>query len=270
MAARKVKQKAKKHINATLSDTSVEEYNESAHTSELSTLISSFKRQIQEQKKCLKSLTDSYNFMSNCFDTLKGEIKKIQEDNKKLNKDVKQLQNNELDMRKRIQQLEHTVAKTKQDSNDNNMIITNLPEINKDIDLKTIVAKIASQVQYNLEQDEIVDVYQTHNQKSKTHPIIVKLKTNQLKLKCMAYRKSNKNIDIKQISSALNNNGKNINFYHMLEREYAELLMKAKQIARKKKNYKYVWYAGATILVRKADQTMVLKIKNETDLKLIK
>lgn len=47
------------------------------------------------------------------------------------------------------------------------------------------------------------------------------------------FRKNNKKIDIKKIGSTLNNDDKNINFHHLIEREYAELLQMAKDAAKK-------------------------------------
>lgn len=75
-------------------------------------------------------------------------------------------------------------------------------------------------------------------------------------------------IDMKQISSNLNNNNKNINFFHYLEKEYMVLLNKAKNAAIQRK-YKFVWYADGIIMARKDVNERIIKIKNENDLNLI-
>lgn len=149
------------------------------------------------------------------------------------------------------------------------MVITNLPKLGEETDIKNVIAKIAEQVNHTLAPGEITDVYQSNNKKYDTHPIIVKLKTNQLKLKCIEFRKANKKIDIGRLAIGLTGGDKNVNFHHMIEREYAEILNMAKQIA-KQKQFKFVWYANMTILVRKHETADILKIKTKDDLKQIK
>lgn len=207
--------------------------------------------------------------MCSNFDKFQVEINKIREENKKLKKEINNLKQGESNLDKRLQRIEQFAAKYKQENNENNMIITNMPKFDKEVDLKNVVSRIATQVQYILNQEEIIDVYQFNNKKRDTFPIIVKLKTNELKKKCMEFRKSKKTIDIKAIGRDLNNNNKNINFYHLIEKEYADLLNKAKDNA-KKKHYKYVWYTNSTVLVRKDDQSEIIKIRTNDDLKNIK
>lgn len=84
----------------------------------------------------------------------------------------------------------------------------------------------------------------------------------------MEYRKNKKLIDIKLILPNATNGKYNINFHHLIEREFSELLKKAKEIA-KRKQYKFVWFKDSTVLARKTDDSPIIKIRSEDDLKNI-
>lgn len=267
--APKTRKKEKQIQRADSSDEEDEEMPTNNNNNHLNNVMKEIQKQMKEQMKLIKDLGNSLEFSSENIDKLHGEIKKLQQENKLLKKDVKKLQNNEMRNEKRIDTLEQTVMRSKQADNNNHMIMTNLPKFGDDTDIKQVIAKIAEQVNYTLSPDEITEAYQNNNKKHDTHPVIVKLKSNRFKQKCMEFRKANKKIDLGLIAQNLNNGNKNVNFHHLIEREYAEILNMAKQIA-KTKQYKFVWYANMTILVRKDEQANILKIKTKDDLKQIK
>lgn len=266
--ARRPKKKDKSIVKDYSSDEE-EENNEKSKQNHLDKVMKGLQQQMKEQKKLIKDLVTSIEFSSTSIEKLHDEMKKLQQENKQLKKDVQKLQNNEAKNDKRIETLEQHVTRSKQAGNNNNMIITNLPKFGDETDIKQVIAKIAEQVNHTLSPDEITDVYQNNNKKYDTHPIIVKLKTNQLKLKCIEFRKANRQIDVARLVNGLTNGEKNVNFHHLIEREYADILNMAKQIA-KQKQYKFVWYANMTILVRKHETADILKIKTKEDLKQIK
>lgn len=237
--------------------------------SQLSLIIDKLNRQMKEQNKFIKNLSSSYEFMSSNFDQLQAELKNIQQQNKEMKKDIQKLQSNEANLKNRISSLEEHVSKSKQDDNINNMIITNLPKFSKGTDIRNVINKIAEQVEYTISTGEIVDAFQVDNKKRKSYPIIVKLSNDGFKMKCMDYRKAKKNINIKKIAPNMDNEDKNVNFHHLMEKEFAELLAKAKDIAANK-NFKFVWFAKSTVLVRKTENAEIIKIKTTKDLKLIK
>lgn len=207
--------------------------------------------------------------MSSKFDQLQREINKLKQENKQLKNDFRSLKQSDELMSKPFQQLESIAVKQKQENNANNMVITNMPKLKRETNVKDVVLKIAEQVDHPINLDEIIDAFQTENKNTGSFPIIVKLKSSGLKQKCMEFRKNKKQIELKRIANGLNNGEKNINFFHLIEKEIADRLNKAKDIA-KKKNYKFVWYANSTILARKDEQAAILKIKCDNDLKLIK
>lgn len=183
--------------------------------------------------------------------------------------DIKQLKQSEAQLAKRVTQLESTTTQRKQDSNENHMIVTNLPKFSEGTYLKQVVLKIGELVDQPVNEDEILNVYQNENKKFNTFPLIVKMSTNALKKKCMEFRKSQHTIDLNEIAPNLQNNNKNINFHHLMEKEYAELLKKAKEAAKTAK-FKFVWFSKNNVLARKDENAPIIRINNEKDLQKIK
>lgn len=234
----------------------------------VSDIIKRFNKQLEQHKSLMKNLSDSYQLMSNAFDDFKKEIKLLKNENKSMKKDLSKLKECNDDIVSRMHAAEQYILKCKQDSNINHMVITNMPKLSRDTVIKNVVEGIANQIEYTFEQNEILDAYQIVNDGKKSFPIIVKLKTNNFKKECMKFRKNKKMIDLKRISPNLNNNNKNINFFHYLEKEYMVLLNKTKDAAIQKK-YKFVWYADGVIMARKDVNERIIKIKNENELNLI-
>lgn len=232
---------------------------------EISIMIRQVSKQMKSQKDQMKKLTDSYDFMSDAFDKLQSELTKIRNENKLMKKDIIQLQINEKNLIKRIQSLERNDMVVRQSNNENHMIITNMPKINDNINLKEVITKIGEQVGYHVPGEEVIEVFQNENKDRKTYPIIVKLRNQNLKKKCMDFRKNGNLVDVKTLLPNITGHDSNINFYHLIEKELSELLKKTKTIA-KNKTYKYVWYRNSTILVRKTDGSVIIKINNVRDL----
>lgn len=230
------------------------------------TMLSEFKEQFKKQNDLINELKNSYKFMSDNFDKLLKEIKQIKNDQKVIKNNIATIQANEEKLKNKVIIMESQIMKCKQEINNNNMIITNMPKLKAQSDVTRAVEKIAQQVNYELKKDEIIELYQLESKNGKSYPIIVKSNSNQFKNACMNFRKDKNAIDMKKIIPNLNNNKKNVNFFHFLEREYIYLLGKAKEIAKEKK-YKYIWYANATILIRKEDKSKIIKIRCEDDLK---
>lgn len=224
---------------------------------ELSTAMSRLSNKFDGETKNIAKLLKSFDFMSKEFEQLQKRFDGLIKSNKELKKDVQQLKENEAALTNRVAVLENYVVQTKQNNNANHMVVTNLPQFSKDTDLKKVICKIGEQVGCEMNEADFLDIYQTENKITKTYPIIVKMKRNELKAKCMRYRKDRKLIDIRQICSNLENNNKNINFHHLIEKEIANLMNKAKEKA-KEAGFKFVWYGNNAILVRKDEKSPVI------------
>lgn len=234
--------------------------------SELSTNLENLEKQFREQRKAFAKMIDSFDFMNSAFDELKGQIAKLTNDQKKMKKEMDRLTDSEKNLKKRVERLEMDVAKDKQRSNENHVIISNMPKVTAE--LKNTIIEIGKQVGCQLDKGDIIDAFQTENKKFKTFPIVVKLKTNDFKNKCIRYRKEGNAIDISSLVDSANVGDRNINFHALLEKEVADLLKQAKAAA-KRKGYKFVWVSNTTVLVRKEEKARVIQINSSDDLKKI-
>lgn len=240
--------------------------NENESEREEESMLSEFKNQMKKQSELINALKDSFKFMSDNFDKFQKEMKVIRNEQKAIRSDIKNIQQTEEKLKKQIDIIESKIIKQQQESNFNNMVVTNMPKFRTQADVVKVIEKIAHQVQYELKKEEIIDTFQIESKNKKSFPIIVKLTNNKFKVKCMNFRKEKNVIDMKKIGTNINSNkNKNINFYHFLEREYSILYDKAKEIA-KQKNYKFVWYANATIFIRKEENSKIIKIRNMHEL----
>lgn len=228
--------------------------------------IDKFTKQMEKQKRLLKEISNSFNHMSDSFDDFKKELNDLKRENKALKKEVSRLNERCTHVEQKMQAVERNLLTGKQNSNCNHMVITNLPKLTADTDLKVVVTRIANQIGYTIAPNEILDTYQIVNESKKMFPVVVKLNSITFKKECMKFRKNKKTIDLYKISPNLKNDNKNINFFHYLEKEYAILLNKAKDIAKQKK-YKFVWYANSSILVRKSESERIIRINTEDDIK---
>lgn len=243
---------------------------------QLTYITNTVHKQLSKQRDNIIELTKSYQFMSDEFEKLKAVISKLTKENKEIRKENKEIRDklntveaNAEKMAKRINQLESIATDNKQVNNANHMIITNVPKIGNNEDLKRLVRGIAEQVDVAVQPNDIVSVFQNENKKFKTFPIIVKMKTGDLKKKCMEFRKSNKTIDMKKALPGTIDTGKNINFHHLMEKQLSELLAKVKSLCKKKK-FKFAWFDGNNILVRKDENAKTMRISSELDLNNIK
>lgn len=235
-------------------------------SNEMAQNITIMQKMLKDQRLNIKEMTKSFEFMSTGFDKLKEQLNRIELDNKKMRKDIEKLTNNEEKLNKRIHELEMNAIKAKQQANGNHLIITNMPKIEGN--LKQIVIDIGIQTNTNVKDDDIIDVFQTENKKYKTNPIIVKMKTGNFKKNCIEFRKTGGTIEGSKFTNQINLT-KNVNFHPLLEREIADLLKTTKAAAKAKK-YKHVWVRDTTVFVRKEDNSSIIKIRSNDDIKQIK
>lgn len=261
--------RAKGKRRTTVSSRSDSSDDECDDVCDLSSVLQMVQKQMKQQKERMKEMAKSFDFLSDNFDKITNEISKLTKENKQIKRDVSSLQKGEKKLEKRMQQFEKGAAKTKQNDNENHMIVTNLPKFSEDTNLTNVVIKIGEQVEHRITADDIVDVYQNENKERKAYPLVVKMKTNELKTKCMEFRKGKKAIDGNAIVENWRNQKENINFHHLIEKEYSELLKKAKEMGKSKK-YKFIWYKNSTVFARKGDDTKIIAIRDEDDLKKIK
>lgn len=273
-AQKKKKQQAKaarkKPIVLLQADNSDTEYEtEQESDQELSRTILRLSKEFKKQQQKFAKLHDAVEFVSSQFEKMQKRIEGLVKVNKTMKDDIKQLKQNETQLKKRVSQIEASTTQSKQGNNENHMIVTNLPKFSEDTNLKQLIVKIGEQVSCQIEANDVISVYQNENKAHKTYPLIVKMASSGLKQKCMEFRKAKKNIQLDALAPNLQNGGKNINFHHLMEKEYADLMKKAKEAA-KAANFKFVWFSKDCVLTRKEENSQIIRISNENDLKKIK
>lgn len=271
---KQVKQKKKpkpptKHIESSFAYSDNESDFGNCQNDELSQAVDKLSHKFSGETKKIAKLLQSFDYFSQEISNLVKRIEGLVKSNHQLKAELKSVKENELKLEGRIQQLEEFALHHKQSYNNNNMIITNLPKFSEDTNLKQVVLKFAEQVNCSIKDGDIIDVYQSENKKYKSYPMIVKMKSQELKSRCMEFRKQHKTIDIKIISPNLDIGTKNINFHHLMDKETSELMQKTKEAAKKSK-FKFVWFNGITILARKETDSKIINIKSTNDLGKIK
>lgn len=163
----KTRQRKTSNVRSSRSKRSRSRGNDSVASDELSDVLSNVNSRLKEQKEHLRGLTESYQFMSDTFDKLKGQISKLTKESAHMKKEIKTIQSNEKNIVKRIQELEKRGARLKQTDNTNHMIITNMPKLDENVNLKEVVSKIGQQIQHQISDTEIVEVYQSESKGNK-------------------------------------------------------------------------------------------------------
>lgn len=235
----------------------------------LSRTMARLGKELKKQQQNFSKLHETFDFMSEQYDKLQKRIEGLVKINKQMKDDIKQLKQNEKQLMIRVSKLEAASAQIKQNNNENHMIVTNLPKFSEDTNLKQLVVKIGEQVNCHVDTNDIIAVYQNENKQYQTFPLIVKMASNKLKNNCIQFRKDKKQIELSEIAANLENGEKNINFHHLMEKEHAELLKKAKEAA-KIASFKFVWFSKDCVLTRKEENSQIIRISNENDLKKIK
>lgn len=253
-------------MSAEYSDT---EYESEQESGQLSRTLSQLSKDFKKQQKNFSKLIETLDFVSSQFEKLQKRIEGLVKVNKSMKEDIKQMKQNQTQLTKRVTQLEASSTLHKQFNNENHMIVTNLPKFNNDTNLQEVIIKIGEQVNCQVDRSDIVSVYQTENKKFNTYPLIVKMTKCNLKQKCIEFRKAKKQIQLNVIAPNLQQGDKNINFHHLIEKELAELLKKAKEAA-KTANFKFVWFSKNCVLTRKDETSQIIRISNEIDLQKIK
>lgn len=185
MSKRQTKDNSNQRALSNVSDNDSDVTGSERSNDSVSNTIKTFNEQLKKHKTLMKSLQDSYQLISNAFDDFKKEIIQLKNDNKIMKNDLSKLKERNDNIVSRLHEAERYILKCKQDGNINHMVITNMPKFSKSTVIKDVVEKIANQIEYTFDQNEILEAYQLVNDEKKLFPIIVKLNRNNFKKECM-------------------------------------------------------------------------------------
>ncbi|XP_053609834.1 uncharacterized protein LOC128674878 [Plodia interpunctella] len=169
--------------------------------------------------------------------------------------------------------LEGQLEDMRRDRLKSNIEIRNVPKINNEVKehLINIIIELGKSVNCRLEDRDINDIYRTKSKKegSTSSPIIVELHSTILKMQflqaCKAYNLKNRDKLRAKHLGLKSQAQENIPVYiaEQLTAKSARLYFLARDLA-KSKSYKYCWTSYGRIYVRKADNSPIIIINNET------
>lgn len=199
--------------------------------------------------------------------TLKDIMDKLQIMDQKqselLRKYELQLKVNE-ELRNEIDELKNQIAeeknKNEQRELENNIVISGIPQ-NKNEDPTAIVRQINQTLKINIEKMKCYRLGKGGNDKSGVIKVCFETKEDK-----ESFLKSKKETKLTLRTVGLGNSDNDLYVNHDLTKYNQYLYMMARKF-RRDNNYKYVWYSQGNIFLRKEDNSKVLKITREEDLK---
>lgn len=236
--------------------------------SEISNLKKSLEERITNEIKTLRdeisSLNDSVSFFSSKFEELNVRVEKCESIVTDLMKNTAE-----------VSQIKASVSNLQFESNNreqwarrSNMEIYGIPESNNE-NLMELFRKIVNLTTLQLNPasdiDFITRVAAKNTEIRRPKPIIVRFIARWKKDEFLTNLKKLK-LKCNDIGFVGNNNA--IYFNEHLTSENKALLQSAKKLAREKK-YMYVWVKNCTIMVRRSENSPVIHVLNQNDLKKI-
>lgn len=204
-------------------------------------------------------VVSSISFLSAKFDEMSKRLDELQTTNDGLKKTNDDLQN-------RVTKLEADVRNLELYSRRQNIEITNVPE-SSDENIDNIVMQVLSHVDATITPSDVDVTHrigQSSEAKSKPRPIIVKFKSRRARDKIYERRKSLKDLKVKDLVGGMRGDG-NVFINENLLPSTKDLLYKA-NLARKSKNYRYLWTSNGRVLVKKNADSPAILIASEADI----
>lgn len=180
-----------------------------------------------------------------------------------LNKYEIQLQINEdlkMEINKLKCRLDSEINKNEQKELENNIVVSGIPQNNKQEALQNIVETVLDALEVNV---EVPKCYRIGKSGSMAPPIKICFKNKEDKDKLMVVVKKKK---ITLASLGLENDDTQVYFNHDMTKRNQLLFMHTRKFKREN-NYKYVWFTSGSIFLKKDDDSKVEKIISEEDLK---
>ena len=222
----------------------------------------------EDMKKVMNELREikcSMEFMNKKFEDVLKELKEVKVENEKYKKDVDML-------KEKVVYLEEEVCELKNEQLRDNLEISGLPH--KDGENCNLIAfNVCRQVYPDIKQEDIVDAFRMGSAKDKEgrprmqRNMLVKLKEKKVRNLIYKNKKRLKGVDTAKLG--LSAEKKRLYINENLSRESKFLFSKANAL-RKEKSWRYIWTDFGAILLRKADDSKVLRVRSEKDLVFIK
>lgn len=210
----------------------------------------------------LKEILSSLQFMTAKYDELTTK-------NLELEITCSKLKNENTLLKTEINEIKQDVQKLEEISCERKIEVHGIP-YNENEDLNMIIANISENLDYKIEREDIDEAYrikklQNRNNGNKNFPIVVSFVRKSIKEKFLAMRKK-RSMFTNEIGFKEKRSQIYLNEY--LPRKKKDLLWKTKQ-AKLEKRYKFLWVRNGNIMVRKTEDSNIIKINCEEDIKKI-
>lgn len=223
--------------------------------------INSNINELMTLKNEFADLKRSMAFMSEKYDKFVRVLEDNKTEMKKMNKQLEELTNSNKEKDLKIKNLQEQLGNLEQYTRNHNIEICGIPHRPQE-DCREIVGKLAKELQVDLRIDEIDIVHRTFTSNKSIPPPIVAKITTRSKRDLLTRKKkwivTNRNVPQTEI-------GQTIYIQEHLTSANKMLLRLTKHRARESE-YKYVWVKYGKILVRKNDNSPVIRINSEEDL----
>lgn len=223
----------------------------------------------QEVKKMTLSIRDSFEKLSERFNTFEKSLQFTMErqDNfeKRLEEMEKKIKLNDAEQRQ-IQVLQDRLDAMEQQARSHNIEIANLPE-RRDENLLVIMEKLGCVIKHPINAQDIVSIHRVpHIEKTNNRPknVIVRFTTKIIRDNIIAAARASKGL--KSDKLLVSGTIQNVYVNEHLSARNKQLFRCCREEA-KNNNFKYVWIKNGTILVRQTDNSPIFAVRNEQDIK---
>lgn len=217
----------------------------------------------KQSQRDMQEIKSSMDVMNKTFEQLRTDVHNVHRELSEMKHqqagiigDVRQLQGEVKGMRQEIIEL-------KQYSRRNNLEIRNVP-MSADESLPDMMHKLATSLKMELRTEDIDVVHRVPTKNKAEQNIVVRFTSTAVRDKMIKHAKKER---LSTCTLGFQNN-EPIYINEHLCQENKILLAKARQM-RREKNWKYVWVSQTKILMRKTDNSRVLHVTSEDDLRKV-
>lgn len=234
---------------------------------------------IAKLKEFQSSAEPSLSFLSNKFEDLKSELTQLSIQIKK----VVFLEKENLSLKGTIAALESKLNNIEQQQNEADLILTGIPEIekNNEISTKQLVEQFSQKINYKLDSSEIKVCSRlslhTEETNQAQNPATISKATRRPPKILVRFHSTKSKENFKNCVRSYKKHHKLLEFHNAriifyacdhLTKHFNDLFNSTKEIAREK-NYSFVWVSGSKIFAKKSNSSPLIQIKNHNDLKSI-
>lgn len=192
----------------------------------------------------------------------------LHNENEDLKKDLSSLRDRVCESENQVSQLRAQIGKQQQTARLNNLEVVGLPQTSNESPTNLII-KIAKHAGVDLQLNDIEFAHRVQplmTVQGRPKPIVAKLKDRKLKDEILSGLRRRKGVNTTDIG--LGNDNKKIFINEHLTPENKSLLKSVKSLA-KENAFKYVWVRNCNIFLRKNEESPVIYISCQEDLKKI-